>query len=208
MIPGPERLYHSTNYCRPAARDNRVPLTTYRDRPSAVAPRPRLLTDHFSPVATPSRAGTDLSRPADGSGMTGDERTADLEPELRSYGVSVESIDGGDPLELTYMTAFPGREIHRGEIGRALNALIDRAEADEWDPVRVEGTVVRSPGDVLGTWRAEGEWFEALMRYEISETEFSSRVLETLRHETEGRGDRDDGSEAADATETDAEADR
>ncbi|SDF44563.1 hypothetical protein SAMN04488067_104221 [Halorubrum xinjiangense] len=140
--------------------------------------------------------------------MTGDERTADLEPELRSYGVSVESIDGGEPLELTYMTAFPGREIHRGEIGRALNALIDRAEADEWDPVRVEGTVVRSPGDVLGTWRAEGEWFEALMRYEISETEFSSRVLETVSHETEGGDELDDGSEAADATETDAEADR
>ncbi|MGM0448051.1 MAG: hypothetical protein ACQERM_07345 [Methanobacteriota archaeon] len=140
--------------------------------------------------------------------MTGDERTADLEPELRSYGVSVESIDEGDPLELTYMTAFPGREVHRGEIGRALNALIDQAEADEWDPVRVEGTVVRSPGDVLGTWRVQGEWFEALMRYEISETEFSSRVLETLSHETEDRHDPDDGAEAADAPETDAEADQ
>jgi hypothetical protein len=138
--------------------------------------------------------------------MTGDERTADLEPELRSYGVSVESIDGGDPLELTYMTAFPGREVHRGEIGRALNALIDEAEADEWDPVRVEGTVVRSPGDVLGTWRAEAEWFEALIGYEISETEFSSRVLETLSHESEdGDGD---SSEEADATEGEPEADR
>ncbi|RLM72788.1 hypothetical protein [Halorubrum sp. Atlit-26R] len=134
--------------------------------------------------------------------MTGDERTADLEPELRSYGVSVESIDGGDPLELTYMTAFPGREIHRGEIGRALNALIEQAEADEWDPVRVEGTVVRSPGDVLGTWRAEAEWFEALASYEISETEFSARVLDTVSHET-GAGDEDD-----DRSETDPEADR
>jgi hypothetical protein len=134
--------------------------------------------------------------------MTGDERTADLEPELRSYGVSVESIDEGDPLELTYMTAFPGREIHRGEIGRALNALIEQAEADEWDPVRVEGTVVRSPGDVLGTWRAEAEWFEALASYEISETEFSTRVLDTVSHEAEGGDEGDDGSE------TDPEADR
>ena len=134
--------------------------------------------------------------------MTGDEGTTDLEPELRSYGVSVEAIDGGDPLELTYMTAFPGREIHRGEIGRALNALIDQAEADEWDPVRVEGTVVRSPGDVLGTWRAEAEWFEALASYEISETEFSTRVLDTVSHEAEGGDEGDDGSE------TDPEADR
>ncbi|WP_096395317.1 hypothetical protein [Halorubrum trapanicum] len=134
--------------------------------------------------------------------MTGDERTADLEPELRSYGVSVEAIDEGDPLELTYMTAFPGREIHRGEIGRALNALIDQAEADEWEPVRVEGTVVRAPGDVLGTWRAEAEWFEALMSYEISETEFSTRVLETVSHEAEN------GDEGDDRSEPDPEADR
>ncbi len=124
--------------------------------------------------------------------MTGDEQTADVEPALRSYGISVEEIDGGDPLNLTYMTAFPGREVHRGEIGRALNALIDRAEADEWDPVRVEATVVRSPGDVLGTWRAEAEWFEALAAYEISETEFSTRVLETLTH-AEGGAESDEG---------------
>ena len=114
--------------------------------------------------------------------MTGDERTTEVEPALRSYGISVEAVDGGDPLDLTYMTAFPGREVHHGEIGRALNALLDRAEADAWDPVRVEATVVRSPGDALGTWRAEARWFEALIAYEISETEFSTRVLETLTH--------------------------
>jgi len=117
--------------------------------------------------------------------MTGDERTTEVEPTLRSYGISVEAVEGHDPLELTYMTAFPGREVHRGEIGRALNALIDRAKADAWDPVRVEGTVVRSPGDVLGTWHAEATWFEELIAYEISETEFSTRVLETLTHTDE-----------------------
>ncbi|MUW15887.1 hypothetical protein GJ633_15735 [Halorubrum sp. CBA1125] len=109
-----------------------------------------------------------------------DERASELEPALRSYGINVESIDVGDSLDLTYMTAFPGREVHHGEMGRALNALIDRAEEDEWDPVRVEATVVRSPGDVLGTWHAEREWFEALLSYDVSETEFSTRVLETL----------------------------
>jgi len=121
--------------------------------------------------------------------MTGDERTTEVEPALRSYGISAEAVDGGDPLDLTYMTAFPGREVHHGEIGRALNALIDRAEADAWDPARVEATVVRAPGDVLGTWHAEAAWFEELIAYEISETEFSTRVLETLTHadgETDG----------------------
>ena len=114
--------------------------------------------------------------------MTGDKQTTDVEPTLRSYGVSVESIDGGDPLDITYMTAFPGREVHHGEIGRVLNALIDRTEEDAWNPVRVEATVVRSPGDILGTWHAEATWFTELIGYEISETEFSARVLETLTH--------------------------
>jgi len=136
--------------------------------------------------------------------MTGDEQTAEVEPALRSYGISVEEIDGSDPLDLTYMTAFPGREVHRGEIGRALNALIDRAEAGEWDPVRVEATVVRSPGDVLGTWRAEPEWFEALAAYEISETEFSSRVLETLSHADEAAA-ADDGGAATSGGDSEAD---
>jgi len=131
--------------------------------------------------------------------MTGDERTNEVEPTLRSYGISVEAVEPGDPLQLTYMTAFPGREVHHAEIGRALNALIDRAEADAWDPVRVEATVVRSPGDVLGTWHADGSWFEELIGYEISETEFSSRVLATLSHD-------DDAADAAAPTESEDEA--
>ncbi len=119
--------------------------------------------------------------------MTADETATDVEPTLRSYGISVESIDGGEPLQLTYMTAFPGGEVHRREVGRALNALIDRAEADAWDPVRVEATVVRAPGDVLGEWAAEPEWFEGLIDGELSEVEFSARVLETLTH-VDGEG--------------------
>ena len=124
--------------------------------------------------------------------MSDDDAAGGLEPTLRSYGISVESIDDGDPLELTYMTAFPGREVHHHEMGRALNALIDRAEAGEWEPVRVEATVVRSPGDPLGTWSAEAEWFQALIGYELSETEFSTRVVETLAHVDEESTSTDD----------------
>ncbi|MFC5279549.1 hypothetical protein ACFPM1_12395 [Halorubrum rubrum] len=134
--------------------------------------------------------------------MSDDEPTSGVEPTLRSYGISVESIDVGDPLEVTYMTAFPGSEVHRREIGRALNALIDRAEADAWDPVRVEATVVRSPGDPLGTWSAEPAWFEDLLADELTETEFSTRVLETLTHV---EGDGDGGSDAADDASDDSD---
>jgi len=137
--------------------------------------------------------------------MTGD--LTGIEAELRSYGVSVESVetvsraggtgdgesgdeggadgrDGPDGerevLELEYMTAFPGEHVHHQEMGRALNALIELAEGDDWEPTRVEATVVLAPGTVLGTWHAERDWFEGLLDYRLSETEFSQKVLGTL----------------------------
>lgn len=108
-----------------------------------------------------------------------------LEAELRANGISVESLDPDGTVEVTYMTAFPGERVEHGEIGRACNALLDAARADEWEPTRVEATVVRSPGDVLGTWHVEGEWFAALLDGEMTETEFSTRVLDTLSESRE-----------------------
>jgi hypothetical protein len=121
---------------------------------------------------------------------------ATLEAEFRSYGISVEHVSVDDEIDLEYMTAFPADRIHDGEIGRACNTLIDMIEADECEPMTIDATVVRSPGDVLGTWRAEAEWFDQLDRYEISETEFSARVLETVQHEDE-EATVDDGDERA-----------
>lgn len=116
--------------------------------------------------------------------MTGEPPA--LEDELRSNGIDVEEVSPGDPVELTYMTAFPGDRVHHKEMGRALNTFIDRHEDGRWDPVRVEATVVRAPDDVQGTWHAEPEWFEDLAEYRIGEEEFSARVLDTLSEESAG----------------------
>ncbi|XVH32148.1 hypothetical protein ACNS7O_02905 [Haloferacaceae archaeon DSL9] len=108
-----------------------------------------------------------------------------LEDELRSYGISVETVDRTDSgLELTYMTAFPGNEVHRREMGRALNGFLELAETDVWEPERVDATVVRMTDDVLGTWHADPAWFDALLDDDISETEFSTRVLDTISGES------------------------
>jgi hypothetical protein len=107
-----------------------------------------------------------------------DELTG-AEAELRSNAISVEDVELGDPIELTYMTAFPGESVNHQEIGRALSTFIDLFE-DDLDRRRVEGTVLRADDDVQGTWYAEAEWFEALADYRITETEFSTKVLETL----------------------------
>ena len=104
-----------------------------------------------------------------------------LEGELRSNGISVESVsEGEDRVELTYLTAFPGDEVSHQEMGRACNVFIDRADDGDWDPKPVEATVVRADDDVQGTWRIDPEWVTGLLEYRLSETEFSTRVLNTV----------------------------
>lgn len=104
-----------------------------------------------------------------------------LEAELRSNGISVEEVvQEPSEVELTYVTAFPGDHVDHQEMGRALSTFVDLAEDGEWDPRRVDATVLRFEDDVLGTWYAKPEWFEGLLDYRLSETDFSERVLDTL----------------------------
>jgi hypothetical protein len=107
-----------------------------------------------------------------------------MEGELRSNGISVESLEtGGDIVELTYLTAFPDVRVNHTEMGRALSTFVDLAEAGEWDPVRVEATVLRSDDDVQGRWHAEAEWFRRYLEYELGDEDFSELVLATLTEE-------------------------
>ena len=104
-----------------------------------------------------------------------------LEGELRSNGISVESVDPtGETVELVYLTAFPDVSVNHQEMGRALRTFIEAAEHGDWEPTRVEATVLRHDDDVQGTWYAEAEWFRQYIDYDISGEEFSARVIDTL----------------------------
>lgn len=105
---------------------------------------------------------------------------AELEEALRNAGIDVYAVQSVAPVELSYVTAHPAMDVNHMEMGRALNAFIDLAEAGEWDPTRVEATVLRFEDDPIDTWCAEADWFEGLLDYRLTETEFSTRVLETL----------------------------
>jgi len=104
-----------------------------------------------------------------------------LEGDLRSNGIDVESIDpDGDTVDLVYLTAFPDVSVNHQEMGRALRTFVDAAEHGDWEPTRVEATVLRHPEDVQGSWHAEAEWFRGYLEYDISGEEFSARVIDTL----------------------------
>ncbi|MDR5672031.1 Uncharacterized protein AArcCO_2235 [Halalkaliarchaeum sp. AArc-CO] len=117
-----------------------------------------------------------------------------IEAELRSNGIHVESIEAGEPVDLTYMTAFPGREVDRGEVGRICSTFIDLYENERWEPTRIDATVVRSADDVLAYWHAEPEWIEDVSDGECSEVEFSTLVVETITYPDssgQNRGERE-----------------
>jgi hypothetical protein len=118
-----------------------------------------------------SDAATD-DDPGEGSGATTDD---DAATDDDGAGAGADRT-----LALAYMTAFPGDAVDHAEMGRALNALIDLAEDGEWEPCRLEATVERSPGDVLGTWYARRAWFEDYLAYRIDDETLSARVLDTL----------------------------
>ena len=104
-----------------------------------------------------------------------------LEGELRSNGINVESLDtAGETVELVYLTAFPDVSVNHQEMGRALSTFVDAVEHGEWNPTRVEATVLRHEEDVQGTWYAEAEWFRQYMAYDIDGEEFSALVIDTL----------------------------
>ncbi|MFB6256432.1 MAG: hypothetical protein ABEH58_06870 [Haloplanus sp.] len=105
---------------------------------------------------------------------------SELEAELRNFGVDVHEIGAVEPVELSYITAYPGDEVNHMEMGKVLNAFIDLDEEGKWTAKRVDATVLRFEDEVMNTWYAKAEWFEGLHNYRISETEFSTRVLETL----------------------------
>jgi hypothetical protein len=109
----------------------------------------------------------------------------ELEEELRKFGIDVHDIGAVDPVELSYVTAYPGEEVNHMEMGRLLNGLLDMARDDEWEPTRVEATVLRFEDEVMNRWYAKAEWFEGLLGYRLTETEFSTQVLETLDEDVE-----------------------
>lgn len=110
-----------------------------------------------------------------------DDVISGLEGDLRSNTIDVASIEHADgAVELVYLTAFPDVSVNHQEMGRALRTFVDAAEHDEWEPTRVEATVLRHDDDVQGTWHAEAGWFRAYLGYDISGEEFSERVIGTL----------------------------
>lgn len=114
-----------------------------------------------------------------------------LEARLTSDGVYVTNMDRGNGvLSVEYESIDAGSigEVPHQEMGRVVNVyreLADENDYDREDYVRLEATVTDLEGEPVGTWHAEADWLRALADGELSEVEFSSRVLDTIDHDVE-----------------------
>lgn len=111
---------------------------------------------------------------------TDDEIVEQVGYRLMAQGVYFESVDRyDDRLEITYETLAPGDGIPHQQIGRVITIFRD-AIGEGWQPKDIEAVVEDTDGGLRGTWRMDGAWLDALEAGELSEVDFSERVLDTI----------------------------
>lgn len=117
---------------------------------------------------------------------TDDEHLERVSNRLMGRGVYFETAERDDDrLALEYQTVAPGDGVPHQQIGKVINAF--RELRDEgWEPATIEATVIdANDGHRRGSWRMEEGWLRALEAGELSEVEFSGRVLDTLEESPE-----------------------
>ncbi|KYH25495.1 hypothetical protein HAPAU_21670 [Halalkalicoccus paucihalophilus] len=111
---------------------------------------------------------------------TNDEVVEQVGYRLMGQGVYFESVERSeDRIEIEYETVAPGEGVPHRQIGRVITVFRDAIE-EGWEPVTIEATAVDTDGDLRGTWRMDEQWLYELENGDLSEVEFSGRVLDTL----------------------------
>ena len=112
-----------------------------------------------------------------------DDRAFALESRLTNHGCYLQSIAVEDgTYRLTYQSAAADQhgEIPHQQVGDVVNDFRKLFDRRDW-PVRdVAATVTDLDDETLGVWRADADWFDALAAGEMSEVDFSRRVLDSL----------------------------
>jgi hypothetical protein len=105
-----------------------------------------------------------------------------IESRLTSHGVYVDEVRESDEgYELGYesiSTDSEGIVPHR-EVGRVVNVFRDLHE-DDWKGADIRAEVRDLEGDPVGRWHVEQAWLDDLHNGDLSEVEFSEKVVATI----------------------------
>jgi hypothetical protein len=108
-----------------------------------------------------------------------DDPVDQLEARLTSHGVYVTEVTYDDAFSVTYESIHSEGSVAHREVGRVVNVFRD-VFGEDWDGERIEATVLDLDGEEVGTWHVKASWLDALTDGELSEVEFSSRVVDAI----------------------------
>ena len=113
--------------------------------------------------------------------MSDQEQDFEFLVESRLTGFAVYLTDFAETDEgytLTYesIAADETGAIPHREVGRIVNVFRDI----EPEPVAIQGTVADLDGRHLGEWHVEREWLERLEDDDLTEVEFSEKVIDSI----------------------------
>jgi len=109
-----------------------------------------------------------------------DEALDRISRRLVTYGIYVRELDAGeDAVRIEYESLKPGDGVVPREAGQVINVFREFA-GDGWEPTDIAATVYGDDGRRRGTWRMERAWLEALSAGDLSEVEFSRKVIASI----------------------------
>lgn len=108
-----------------------------------------------------------------------DEIAERLDEQLMGVGIYVQDVETDEEVtRVEYETVAPGDGVPHRQMGRVINALRGQ---DGWERTAVRGAVRDGDdGSLRGTWRAEREWLAALEAGELSQVDFSAKVIDSI----------------------------
>jgi hypothetical protein len=112
-----------------------------------------------------------------------DDRRFALESRLTNTGCYLQSVDFEDgTYHVTYQSVAAGQhgEVPHQQIGDVVNVFRNLFDEQGWAVGSVEARVTDLDDELIGEWRADAEWFEDLRAGDLTDVEFSKRVVATL----------------------------
>lgn len=113
-----------------------------------------------------------------------DDREFALESRLTNNGCYLQSVTFEDgTYHVTYQSVAAGQhgEVPHQQVGDIVNVFRTLFDEEGWERGSLEATVTDLDDEVLGEWRAAESWLDALAADDLSEVEFSRRVVATLQ---------------------------
>lgn len=137
-------------------------------------------TEAPTETATPEPTDTPEPTPTEEEGLSDEESLQAIETVIESYDITVESVEReGDTIQLSYSSTQTTQRGIAEEMGYVSGAYAGAvAEGESADRMEVE--VYTVTGELAGTFHVERKWAVQYNNDEISNTEFSQRILQTL----------------------------